>query len=281
MNRYTKILTLIFTSLIYLTTYSQTTEVIDNQKLIELTKLKLGDTLIISFIKSTPTNFTCGMTDILELKKEHVSENVLIEVMRICNSTKTVKVSEGNINNPLFAHPSGVYIYEPVDTGFVLKKLYATVVSNEKSGGAAHAFASSFTYGFAKSSDIVQINGPTANVGCIPASSFYFYFETEEKPSLSNWWFANATSPNEFTLIKFTKKKNNRQFTKGKSDSYTYQSGIDENQKVQFGFEELKPGIFKITPKTTLKEGEYCFIYSASVPSQYSNDKVFDFSVRK
>ena len=56
---------------------------------------------------------------------------------------------------------------------------------------------------------------------------------------------------------------------------------IDEDQKVQFSFEELKPGLFKVIPKTTLKEGEYCFIYSASVPSQYSNDKVFDFSVER
>ena len=264
-----------------LKSFSQTNEVIDNTKLIELTKLKLGDTLIISFIKSSTTNFSCNISDILNLKKENVSENVLVEVMKICNSAKTVKATTTNIHNPLYTHPSGVYIYEHVDTGFVLKKLYATVVSNEKSGGAGQAFASSFSYGFAKSSAIVQINGPAANVKSKPASEFYFYFETADQPNLTNWWFEKASSPNEFTLIKFTQKKNNRQFSKGKSDSYTYQSGIDENQKVQFSFEELKPGIFKVTPKTALKEGEYCFIYSASVPSQYSNDKVFDFSVQK
>ncbi len=279
MKHFIKLLQIVFILIVNINAIAQNNEVIDNNKLIELTKLKMGDELLISFIKSSPTNFKCNMADILQLKKENVSENVLIEIMKTCNSAKSSKEDENNVNNPLYSHPSGVYTYEDGNDGGKLKKLYATVVSNEKSGGAGQHFAQSFSYGFAKSSAKVQINGQSANVKTHQGSEFYFYFEIDEKPSMANWWFSKETSPNEFTLIKMKQRKNNREFSKGKSDAYTYQTGIDEDQKIQFSFEEIKPGIFKVKPKTTLKDGEYCFIYSSSVPSQYSNDKVFDFTV--
>lgn len=276
-----QLLPIAFLFIVCFQAFGQTNEVIDNKKLVELTKLKLGDTLILSFMKSSPVNFSCSMTDILELKKEAVSENVLVEVMKICNGAKSSKEDASNANNPLYFHSSGIYVYENTSSEGALKKLYPTVVSNEKSGGAGAMLAASFSYGLAKSSSIVQINGEVANVKCKQNSEFYFYFESDDRNGLSNWWFSKATSPNEFTLIKLTGKKHNRQFRKGKGNSYTYQSGIDDDQKVQFSFEEVKPGIFKLQPKSILKEGEYCFIYSSAVPSQYSNDKVFDFSITK
>jgi len=279
MKHFIKLLQIVFILIVNINANAQNNEVIDNNKLIELTNLKMGDELIISFMKSSKTNFECDMANLVQLKKEKVSDNVLLEVRKICNGANSTREEANNANNPLHNHPSGVYIYEEGNTGSVLKKLYATVVSNEKSGGAGQAFAQSFSYGFAKSSAIVQLNGQTANVKTNQNSVFYFYFDVDEKPGMANWWFTKATSPNEFTLIKMKSKKNNREFRKGKSDSYTYQTGIDEDQKVQFSFEEVKPGIFKVKSKATLKEGEYCFIYSASVPSQYSNDKVFDFTV--
>lgn len=280
MTQFIKLLSLIlfFTGT---NTLAQSNDVIDNQKLIQLTNQKIGDDLIISFIKSSQTNFNCGMTDILALKKENVSENVLVEVMKICNSAKATQEDADNINNPSFKHPSGVYVYTEAQDGALLKKLFATVISNEKGGGMGNQLASRFTFGTAKSSTIVQINGQVANMKTKSGNAFYFYFENTDKPGMANWWFTKATSPNEFTLIKLKQKRNNREFSKGKSDSYSYQTGIDDEQKIQFDFEEVKPGIFKVTSKTALKEGEYCFIYSAAVPSQYSNDKVFDFSVTK
>lgn len=97
----------------------------------------------------------------------------------------------------------------------------------------------------------------------------------------ANWWFYNATSPNEFTLITLKPVKQNREFRMGKSDSYTSSVGIDEKQKVSFTFEEVRPGIFKVWTREPLKPGEYCFLFSASVPGAYTNNKVFDFSVPK
>ncbi|MEO8769981.1 MAG: hypothetical protein ABI402_07845 [Ferruginibacter sp.] len=281
MKQNIKLLLIFIISLTCKNAIAQNSEVIDNSKLIEFTNQKFGDDLIISFIKSSQTNFNCSNDDIIALKKQNVSEKVLVEVMNICGSSKAKKEDSENVNNPVYKHPSGLYVYENWNTETILQKLYATVVSNERRGGAGQAMASRFTYGLAKSSATVQINGEEANVKIKTGSDFYFYFEPTEQPNLANWWFTKASSPNEFTLIKLKQKRNNREFTKGKSDSYTYQTGIDEDQKIQFDFEEVKPGIFKVKPKSNLKEGEYCFIYSASVPSQYSNDKVFDFSVIK
>lgn len=280
MKSYIKLFALLSALVAFHATHAQTSETIDNKKLVELAKASLGDDLIIRFIQSSPTNFDCSITAVLKLKKDGVSEKILEEVMKTCSNSKTTKSDESNNTNPLYTHPSGIYVYEPGETGYTLKKLYATVVTKEKSGGLGKAFASAMTYGLAKSSASSAVNGPTANVKCKSTSEFYFYFAaTTQSASFTNWWFSLATSPNEFTLLRLDQKKNTREFKTAKTDSYSYQSGIDENQKVQFTFEEVKAGIFKVKPKGSLKAGEYSFIYSATVPSQYSNDKLFDFSV--
>jgi len=141
--------------------FAQDTEIIDNKKLVELTKANLGDDLIIGFIKSSKANFSCGMSAILDLKKGGVSEKVLAEVMKVCNTVKSTNTDDNNSNNPLYKHQSGIYIYEKNDTGYILKKLYATVVTQEKSGGAGNAFKKAITYGFAKSAAKASVNGPT------------------------------------------------------------------------------------------------------------------------
>ena len=282
MKKYIKLILLLSISLITHSAKSQTSEIIDNAKLIELAKEKLGDDLIIGFIKSSPTKFDCGLSDILKLKKAGVSESVLAEVMKVCNSNKTTKVDENNTNNPEYQHPAGIYVYDKQDSGFTLKKTYATVVTQEKSGGLGENIKSTFTFGLSKKSVKASINGKNANLKCNTDATFYFYFDQNSKEaSLSNWWFSNASSPNEFTLLKLTQTEKSRQFEKGKSDSYTFQSGLDEKQKVEISFEEIKPSLFKVKTKQQLTEGEYCFLYSATVPSQFSNDKVFDFSVVK
>jgi hypothetical protein len=142
--------------------------------------------------------------------------------------------------------------------------------------------AQSYTYGLAKTSVKSEISGASANVKLLSSGIFYFYFDP---PSQANtpgaWWFHTATSPNEFSLIKLKIKKDVREYKSGTSNAYTDKTGIDQDQKIAFSFEEVSPGIFKVTPSKQLPPGEYCFIYSAAVPTMYTNDKVFDFSILK
>jgi len=97
---------------------------------------------------------------------------------------------------------------------------------------------------------------------------FYFYLPPE-----------GDLSPNEFSLVELHAKKNGREMTVGTSNAYTHSSGISEKEKVELTYEPVADGIYKVTPKQPLDEGEYCFVFTGSAPKLFSNNKVYDFGI--
>ena len=90
-------------------------------------------------------------------------------------------------------------------------------------------------------------------------------------------------TPNEFTLVKFNVRSDNREVTISKSNAYGGKGGLSDEYVVQFGAESVGEGIFKITPKSSLKNGEYGFFLINSGGSNTSaavGSKFFDFGVR-
>ena len=278
MNQFQNIILSVILLLSFGHSNAQTGEIIDNNKLIELRKLNIDDELVISFIQTSTTNFDCSMAGILKLKKDSISNKVIAEVKKYCDLKKSNTFDSVNTNNPLTPHQSGIYLFDNNE----LKKVYPAAITQEKSGGMGSQVLSKVTFGLKKNARKAALDGPMANLKGGLSSIFYFYFDasTSKDASLSNWWFTKAISPNEFALIKLMVGDKKREYKIGKSDSYTYQSGIDNDQKVFFDIEEPKPGIFKVTTKKPLESGEYCFLYSATIPEHYTNDRVFDFSIK-
>lgn len=95
-----------------------------------------------------------------------------------------------------------------------------------------------------------------------------------------NWFFASATSPNEFALVKLNQKRDSREMTVARENNFGESSGVSNKVKVDFDYTEEAEGVYKVTFKKPLAKGEYCFVYASATPSSYSNDKVFDFSIQ-
>ena len=49
--------------------------------------------------------------------------------------------------------------------------------------------------------------------------------------------------------------------------------GIPEKDKINFDFTPISEGIYKVTFKTPLQAGEYCFVFASAT------SKVFDFGI--
>ena len=94
MKSLSKFLSLTFALAYSLTVNAQKLDTLDNSKLVELTKAKLGDDIIIGFINSSETKFDCSISAFLKLKKDSVSEKVLAEVMKVCKSSKVTSPDE-------------------------------------------------------------------------------------------------------------------------------------------------------------------------------------------
>ena len=100
---------------------------------------------------------------------------------------------------------------------------------------------------------------------------FYFYFD-QANGSLSSGAGFNAffgpgaavTSPSEFSLIRFDTKSGRREAKVGKFNIGGAKSGVMDKDRIAFQYDQLAPGVFKVSPTAPLSPGEYGFLYSVS-----------------
>lgn len=253
----------------------QAQEILTNNDLIQLAELGIGEEVILSKIAHSPNDFDTSTDALLQLKKAGLSSAVLARVVEAGNSNSQSKVVDAN--DPTVAHRPGIYYFNGDGN---LVELLPNVTSQSKSRGA---LGTAMSYGIAKTKQMSRLNGPSARTHFDRAPEFYFYFnqqETSFEQNLYNFYgFVSATSPNEFTLAKLTPKDDARELETGASNSYTTEHGISSKHAVDFEIDPVAPGIYKVTP-IYLAPGEYCFVFTGAAPSAYSQQKVFDFSIR-
>jgi len=254
-------------------------DILTNETIIQLTKIGLQPSVIINKIQTSITKFDVSTDALIKLSNNSVSSEVINEMIKVNTNHKSIEVTQKDANNPNAMHSPGIYYYNPNDPEKQLKRVDPTVVGSTETHGASY-------YGYGGGGSISKISGGDSKLQLNDQSpTFYFYFENNASPMINNWWFAVATSPNEFALVKLIEKKDSRSFQTGKVSSgggYSgSSSGIPEKVKVPFDYTEIAEGIYSVTFKQPLKSGEYCFVYASSAPDRYSNNKIFDFGILK
>lgn len=263
-------------------------EVMTNASVIQLTHAGLGDGVIIQKIRQSEHNFDTSSAGLAQLKAAKVSDNIIMEMMSpgtasIGSSAPAPTavpnpVNNSNPNDPMSAHDPGIYLMEKS----ALAEMNPTVFQGTK----ANFLGTAITYGLKKTKMRAIVRGASANtVTSASRPEFYFYFDK----SLSNPGYAmagflafGASSPAEFTMVKMEQKKTTREAVLGEFNGYTSSTGARDKDIVEFSFEKIRAGVFKVIPKTDLPTGEYCF-YFAGTPAGlgFAGGKIFDFSIAK
>ncbi len=257
------------------------TDTLTNEKIIQLSKIGLQPSVIINKIQTSYTYFDVSTEGLIHLSTNGVSAEVINEMMKTNFDADMAIANQKDFDDPATPRASGIYYFNPLTQEKKLRKVDPAVVSTSKSGGVGISLAFAATYGIAKESLKSELAGSKSNLQIEEASpEFYFYFEENTNPYEDSWFFASATSPNEFVLVKFDEKKSSREMIVGDMNAFGGSSGIPNKVKVSFSYEEINPGIYKVFFKQPLKSGEYCFIYANSTPTRRSNDKVFDFGIK-
>lgn len=259
---------------------AQTTEILTNNDIVKLTKLGLPPSSIITKIKNSKSHFDVSVDALVKLKEDQVSGDVVSEMINANSNENKDIANKKDMSDPRTMRTPGIYHHNPRFAN-AFTAVDPTVVSSSKSGGFGTALAQRYTLGLAKNKERSYLSG-TNSRRQIPEARpvFYFYFDlntTRISPSL--WWFNSAASPNEFALLMFKQNDDNREMVVATSNSYSHNIGIDEKQKIEFKYEQVAEGIYKVVPAEPLEKGEYCFVYTGSVPTTYSNNKVFDFGI--
>ncbi len=118
--------------------------------------------------------------------------------------------------------------------------------------------------------------------------TFYFYFnQTGTQLSgngLTGVWLPGAvTSPSEFSLVRFQVANGGREAVLGQFNITGMKSGVMEKARVSFTYDDVAPGVFRVTPATYLPQGEYGFVYSSTGAGGgfggMPGARIFDFAV--
>lgn len=267
-------------------------ETLDNSKVVDLTKVGLGEEAVIAKIKSSATQFDVSTEALIALKNAGVSSPVIaamIEASNGANVSANATVSSDS-PDPRVPHPSGVYLLADWLAPPKMQVIDPTTSNQTKTGGF---LGYALTGGIASMSFRTVVPNAHARTTTQQARpTFYFYFDQAGR-SLSNGgssaiWSAGAvTSPNEFSLVRFKVKDDRREARVGKFNIGGAKSGVMDEDRIPMIYTAIVPGVYEVKPDRDLPVGEYGFIYSSSSGGGgiglagvgAMTSRIFDFSV--
>lgn len=268
----------------------QKTDTVTNKTVIQLKVAGLSSDIIKTKIQGSVCNFDLSTNALISLKKAGLSDDVITAML---NKSNSASFNTANSNNSVVSADiskniaPGIYYCKGKPCGLV--ELEASVYSQAKMGSG---ILTTLTYGIAKTKMKATLSGDKANFQVEENKpTFYFYFDKSNSNSFGNngaqyFWFASATSPNEFLLVKFTvsNSKKSREVVTGSWNSYAgMSSGIDDKNKVAFKYQKVALGIYKVYTEQPLEEGQYCFMYAGGTAVSFGTaplQKVYDFGIK-
>lgn len=274
------------------TIFAQQDETMTNSEVILLVKAGLNKSIIIDKIRASKTSFDLSTDALISLKQANVPDDVVTAMLE-AKSGKTSSSGSSNTttgggavsvggdpNDPKSPHGYGIYLYEEKDGVRKMTQLSPSVSAQNRTGGG---FTASITpFGLGKVKTKANLPGTTAALQ-IKDTTPVFYFYLDAKSGGLNTSSGIPSTPNEFTLIKFNVRSDNREVTISKANAYGAKGGLSDEYVMPFDAESVGEGVFKITPKSSLKNGEYGFYLINSGGSNTSaavGAKFFDFGVK-
>jgi len=282
----------IFAVVMLLASMAFAQETMTNDEVITLTKAGLSGPIIEGKIRSSKTNFDMSTDALIKLKQAGVSDAIVAAMLEaksgkpmmasgggsISNDSATVGAL-GDPNDPMSKHNYGIYLYEETDGGRKMTALKPTVSAQNRTGGL---FTSSLTYGIGKVKTKTNLPGRNAALQ-LQSTSPTFYFYLDITSGGLNTASGVPSDPNEFTLVNFNQRSDNREVTIGKSNAFGAKGGLSDEYVVKVTAQDMGNGIFKVTPVSPLKKGEYGFMLVNSGNSNTAagvGAKFFDFGVQ-
>jgi hypothetical protein len=262
-------------------------EIMTNDEVISLVKAGLSPSIIINKIKTSKSNFDLSTDSLIKLKQANVPDPIVTAMLEAKSGKTTVSTTTttssvavtGDPNDPASPHDFGIYMFEDKNGTKKMTQMAPNVSAQNRTGGG---FTSSMTYGIGKVKTKANLPGTAATLQ-IQESQPVFYFYLDTKSGGLNTSSGVPSTPNEFALVKFNIRSDNREVTISKQNAYGGKGGLSDEYVVPFKSESLGNGVFKITPTAPLKNGEYGFYLINSGGSNTSaaiGAKFFDFGVK-
>lgn len=275
--------------------FSQTSEVLDNDGIISLVSSGIPNSIIIKKITSSPNRFDLSTEALVKLSNAEVPEDVINAMME----SEGRKVSDYYALTQKF-DKAGIYLLKGEIVSADVTFLEPSVIDKIKEGSFGSHMAGALTAASKKKvKAIIAGNNSNTTVDNNPVFVFYFGDGLEEKSepaqpvnqndpmamirALQNMSiaekveFSSISSPNEIRLVQTEVSSKERTFVASASSGMIKETGIDSDYVRDFKFEKLATGLYKVFFEKPLVKGEYLFVQAGIMLGQ--GQYIYDFSV--
>ena len=238
----------------------------DNKSVVALHRAGLGDTAIIAKVNGLSCNYDVSTDGLIALKQAGLSDEVIAAMVSRCNG------AQGGTNgaDPASAHAPGIYVVQDGQGGPQLQPMRPSKASGIKvtgNGSILLPYLGRLVLPAAQSRVAIHTGKPV----------FYFYFRVGDQ-NVSDFgtpYSIAAQSPDEFSLVRFKVKTNERDVVIGKMSAFGSRRGVDPKDAIPFETSEIGPSAFKVTMARDLEPGEYAFVLTGA----NGTARVYDFTI--
>lgn len=258
-----------------------TDEILTNDTVLSLAAAGIPDEAIVAKIKASKGKYETSTSNILTLKQKGLSGPVIAAMISSAELAAAPAMSM-DAADPMIPHPAGVYFSDGSSAKMVV--MQPTVSTQAKTGGI---FGYALTGGLASMSIKAAIPGSAATLNTGKTPTFYFFFDDSNPGTAAQTsaWLAGSASvvksPSEFSLVQLMEKKGRREARVGSANIAGAKTGIMDKDRIEFTYEQVRQGVFRVTPKQPLPPGQYGFVYSvAGAAGGALTARVYDFGVK-
>lgn len=257
-------------------------EWLDNAAVIALTKAGLGPEALVAKVNTTRGTYDTSANALIALKNAGVADNVIAAMLTAANKpTVSGRMADNSSPDPMVSHSPGLYMLIGGDNARMVR-IDPTTANQTKT---SNLWGYAFSYGLSSLKLKTVIPNAYARVKSASARpTFYFFFNAAnlaaEISGFGSAFSFAATSPNEFSLVRFEQKRDRREAIIGSVSLGGAKTGVADKARVAFDYSELAPGVFKVAPAVDLAPGQYGFVYSMGGATGASGlTRIFDFTV--
>jgi hypothetical protein len=236
-------------------------EVLTNASITEMKGLGLGDDVIIQKIKTSTCNFDVSMDGLKALKAAQVSDAVIQAMLATQGppSTPPELAKPGDVNDPAAPHDPGIWLYQEANG----QKTMTKIEPSQFEGKTKQGFGFFALYGETTKVKAIM-NSAHARLQLDAQPVFYFYFvKTQSGLGDPN---VPVVTPEDFTLLKMEvkKDKDERRVVVGHIGLYGSNGHHESKALEEIDSQKIDSGIYKVTPRTELSDGEYCIVFTGN-----------------
>jgi len=259
-------------------------ETLTNADVVALLEAGLGEEAVIAKVETSEGDFVTDTQTLLALRAKGVPSAVIAAMVKVANGPDRFDDASAD---PKVPHTTGFYLLDESAAQPKMLKIDPIASTQTKTGGV---LGYALTGGLASASLKAVLPGATAQRQTTKRRpTFYVFFDKpggNPSPVFSTGFGNAIITPNEMSLVDLMEKKGRREARVGSLNIGGSKTGVMDKDQIAFSYEEVVPGVYKITPDRDLAPGEYGFLFALvggagpGLSGGVAGARVFDFTVK-